>query len=152
MEGCFRTVKAVDIAPVLSIMDRLQFIHVNQGGAKYECDVVLSGSFPPELQGFIDNLGLGGVQARAMLRRLGPRQSIPPHVDKWMPKEADWHRFQVPLVSDPRIIMRWPEDGQEIHLAPGFLYEVNFNKLHEVIHPADCSRVHLQIDQIAATI
>jgi hypothetical protein len=152
MQGCYRLVKPIDIAPVLSIVDRLQFVSVNQGGAKYKCDVVLRDQLPKELKDLIASLELGGTQARAILRRLAPFQSIPPHVDDWMPQEADWHRFQVPLTSHPSILMRWPDDGVEAHLAPGFLYEVNFQRKHEVVHPADCYRIHLQIDQVDATI
>ena len=152
---CFRCVKPVDIGPVLTILDRLQFVHVNQGGtdtSRYACDVVLQDKFPAEIKGLINSLALGGYPARAMLRRLDPRQSIPPHVDAWMPAESDWRRFQLPLTSHPSILMRWPDDGVEAHLQPGFLYEVRFDRTHEVIHNADCHRIHLQIDQVDATI
>lgn len=152
---CYRIVKQVDLGPVLSSMDRLQFVHVNQGGTtpeRYACDVVLSDKFTPELRAFVDGLGLGGETARAILRRLPPRQSIPPHVDKWMPQEADWRRFQVPITSHPEIIMRWPDDGQALYLAPGWLYEVRFDRAHEVVNGADVFRTHLQIDQVNATI
>ena len=88
----------------------------------------------------------------AFCRKLGPRQGIAPHVDAWMPGEADWRRFQVPLVSDPRIIMRWPDDGVELYLEPGWLYEVRFDRMHEVVNGADIERIHLQIDQVNATI
>lgn len=144
--------KAVDIAPVLKDLDRLQFISVNQAGGKYPCDVVLSATFTPAINEFIESLGLGGRTARAMLRRLDAFQSIPPHVDDWMPKEMNWSRFQVPLTSHPDIVMRWPEDGVAVHLKPGFLYQVRFDRTHQVDHNANCSRVHLQIDQIDSTI
>ena len=151
MEVC-RLIKSVDIAPVLRDLDRLQFVHVNQGGGKYPCDVVLSSSFTAGIHQFVESLELGGRTARAMLRRLEPRQSIPPHVDDWMPKEMNWSRFQVPITSHPDIVMRWPEDGVSVHLEPGFLYQVRFDRTHQVDHNADCSRVHLQIDQIDSTI
>lgn len=149
---CYRVVKPIDLGPVLSIMDRLPFFAANQTGGKYPCDVVLRSQFPAEILGLLEGLELGGRTARAILRRLAPRQSIPAHIDAWMPAEKDWRRFQVPLTSHPDIIMRWPDDGVSVHLAPGFLYEVRFDRTHEVIHGADCSRVHLQIDQIDATI
>lgn len=146
-----RLVKPVDIGPVLSTLDRLSFVSVNQT-AGYACDVVLQDKFTPELQHLLATLDLGGTLARAILRKLPPRQSIPPHVDDWMPEEADWHRFQVPIVTHPSIVMRWPDDGVAEHLAAGNLYEVCFSKTHEVINDADVARIHLQVDQVDATI
>ncbi len=151
MDVC-RQIKPVDIAPVLGDLDRLQFVHVNQAGGKYPCDVVLSSKFTDAIRQFVESLHLGGKTARAMLRRLGPRQSIPPHVDDWMPKEANWSRFQVPITSDPAIVMRWPEDDVSVHLQPGYLYQVRYDRTHQVDHGADCYRIHLQIDQIDSTI
>lgn len=150
---CYRLIGPVDIGPVLPLLDRLPFFAAGQSSpGKYKCDVVLRSQFPPELQALLPALGLGGETARAILRRLGPRQSIPPHVDQWMPAEADWRRFQVPLVSDPSVVMRWPDDGQELWLQPGFLYEVRFDRTHEVVNGWDGDRVHLQVDQVGATI
>lgn len=151
MEVC-RLIKPVDIAPVLADIDRLQFIHVNQSSGKYTCDVVLSSAFTARIHQFVESLGLGGRTARAMLRRLDPFQSIPPHVDDWMPKELSWSRFQVPITSHPSIVMRWPDDDVSVHLEPGFLYQVRFDRTHQVDNNADCFRIHLQIDQIDATI
>ena len=155
MDGCYRLIKAVNILPVLATLDQMQFVHVNQGGTtpeRYGCDVVLENKFTPELKQLLLDLNLGGETARAILRRLPARQSIPPHIDAWMPAEADWRRFQVPLVTHPDIIMRWPDDGVSVHLEPGFLYEVRFDRTHEVIHGANVARTHLQIDQVNATI
>lgn len=149
----YRQIKPVDIGPALQVLPTLQFMSVGLSKPdQYKCDVVLRSHFPPEVNALIESLDLGGETARAVIRRLAPRQSIPPHVDAWMPEEADWRRFQVPLISDPEIVMRWPVDGVAAHLAPGFLYEVRFDRTHEVIHGADCERLHLQIDQVGATI
>ena len=149
----YRVIKSVDVEPVLSVLGRLQFVHVNQGDPnKVPAHVVLQDKFPPELKAFVAGLGLGGDLARALLRKLGAHQGIPPHIDQWMPAEASWRRFQVPLVTHPEIKMRWPDDGVEVHLAPGFLYEVRFDRLHEVVNPTDTSRVHLQVDQVDATV
>lgn len=148
----YRAIKRVDLEPVLPTLDRLKFVRVHGGVSKYPCDVVLASSFTKELHSFIAGLGLGGELARAVLRRLGPRQHIPPHIDDWMPKEADWRRFQIPLISHPDIKMRWPDDGVEVHLEPGYLYEVRFDRMHEVVNNADCYRIHLQLDQVNATI
>ncbi len=153
---CFLRLKEVDIRPVLSILDDLPFFTANVGGTtpeRYECYVVLSTQFPPALTEFIEALGIGGGrQGRAILRRLEPGQGIPAHTDTWMPAESDWRRFQVPITSHPDILMRWPDDGVEVHLEPGWLYEVRFDRMHEVINHTDSERIHLQIDQMGATI
>lgn len=150
---CYRLIKPVDIKAVLPELDGLPFFSSGQSApGMYVCDVLVQSQFPPALRSLVDGLGLGGDTARAVLRRLAPRQSIPPHVDDWMPQEADWRRFQVPLVTDPSVIMRWPDDGQEVHLAAGWLYEVRFDRLHEVVNGWDGQRVHLQVDQVNATV
>ncbi len=148
----YRCIKSVDLAPALGLIKDLAFISVGNAPGKYACDVVLQAHFPEAFNDLVAGLELGGTLARAVLRRLNPRQNIPPHIDDWMPQETDWRRFQVPLVSHPAIIMRWPDDGVETHLAPGFLYEVRFDRTHEVINGADSERIHLQIDQVDATI
>jgi hypothetical protein len=143
----------VAIRAVLPDLDGLPWFRSGASKpGKYAADVIVQAQFSPALRSLVEGLGLGGETARAVLRRLSPRQSIPPHVDDWMPKEADWRRFQVPLVTDPAIIMRWPDDGQEAHLAAGWLYEVRFDRLHEVANAADIPRIHLQVDQVGATI
>jgi hypothetical protein len=107
---------------------------------------------PIELQMLLRSLRLGGRTERCFGRKLMPHQGIAPHIDDWIPAEKDWRRFQLPLVSHPDIIMRWPDDGIQVHLEPGFLYEVRFDRLHEVVNPTDCERTHFQIDQVGATI
>ena len=149
----YRQIKPVDLVPALAVLPQLSYVSVGHSApGKYRCDVVLKAAFPAEVWALIDALDLGGDIARVVIRRLAPRQHIPPHVDDWMSQEADWRRFQVPLVSDPAIRMRWPDDGVEVHLVPGWLYEVRFDRLHEVINEADVERIHLQIDQVNATI
>lgn len=148
-----RQIKAVDLAPTLSVLDALPYVAVGQSSPdKYRCDVVLRSAFPAEINRLIESLGLGGETARAVIRRLAAGQHIPAHIDKWMPEEADWRRFQVPLVSHPEVIMSWPDEGVAVHLEPGFLYEVRFDRTHQVTHNGDCDRVHLQLDQVGATI
>ena len=149
----YRQIKPVDHLPALAVLPQLSYVSVGHSApGKYKCDVVLKEKFPPEVWALIDALELGGQLARVVIRRLAPRQHIPPHVDDWMPQEADWRRFQVPLVSHPAIRMRRPDDDVEVHLAAGWLYEVRFYRMHEVINEADCERIHLQIDQVDATI
>ena len=154
-DQCYQVVKPVNLGPVLAILDRLHFVSVHQGSTdvyKTPARIVKPDKFPPELKQLIADLELGGREGRHMIRELAPRQSIAPHVDKWMPAEADWRRFQLPITSHPDIVMRWPDDGVSVHLAPGFLYEVRYDRVHEVVHPADVARLHLQIDQVNATV
>jgi hypothetical protein len=152
-DECFRLIKPVEIGPLLPALHSLPWFSSGQSSAgKYRADVVLLSQFPPELRGLLPRLDLGGETARAVLRRLGPRQFIPPHTDTWMPQEADWRRFQLPLVTDPSVVMRWQDDGQEVHLAAGWLYEVRFDRQHEVVNGWGGQRIHLQIDQVNATL
>lgn len=152
---CYQAVKRVDISPCLAALDHLAFVHAQHKGnyqGALSCDVVPKGALGPEIAAFIAKLDLGGRLGRALLRRLAPLQGIPPHTDEWMPDEADWRRFQVPLISHPDILMRWPDDGVEVHLEPGWLWEVRFDRLHEVVNPTSTARTHLQVDQIDATV
>jgi len=147
-----RRIKPVDISQVLGVIDRLEF--ADSGG---KCAwVTKQGSVaPPQLVQLLQGLDLGGESRRVFCRKLMPRQGIAAHVDDY---EAPWkiggvmRRFHVPLVSHPMVRMRWPEDGIEQYLEPGWLWEVRFDRLHEVVHEADCERIHLQIDQVNATI
>lgn len=146
-----RRIKPVDLAPALGVLDKVPYFRSGATG-KYAADVCTLDGMPREVVDLLARLELGGTLARAVLRKLAPRQAIPPHVDDWMSKEHDWRRFQVPLKSDPRIRMRWPDDGVEEHLEPGWLYEVRYDRKHEVVNEADCERIHLQVDQVNATI
>ena len=151
----YRRIKPVDISGVLPLLDGLPWFHVNQEGKTpdaYGCDVVLKQQFPAQVFEVIDSLALGGTLARAVLRRLEPRQSIPLHVDTWMPAGMDWRRFQVPLVSDNFVVMQWSDDGRAVWLEPGFLWEVRYETPHEVVNCSDAPRIHLQIDVVDATI
>lgn len=148
----YRRLGSVDINPTLSVLADIGFVFVGQSPGTYPCNVALQAHFPHELKALLASLSLGGQTARAILRRLDPHQGVPPHVDAWMPSEADWRRFQVPLVSHPDIEMRWPGDGVAVHLEPGSLYEVRFDREHEVVNDTDTARVHLQVDQVDATI
>ena len=154
----YRLIKPVDIGPVLQLRDRFQFTPFSQYShgkhpRQVDCSVVLEKDFPPGLKDFITNLELGGRQARAVLRMLPRKQGIPPHTDNCVPSEYNWRRFQLPIITHPGIIMRWPENKVELHLEQGILYEVNVKETHEIINNQDeVERIHLQIDQINATI
>lgn len=148
----FKCIKPVNIEPVLRVVDRLEF---EDSGGKCAWVTKRGSTAPSELIWLLASLGLGGESRRVFCRKLMPGQGIAAHVDNY---EAPWkiggtmRRFHVPLLSDPRVRMRWPDDGVEKYLEPGFLWEVRFDRLHEVIHEADVPRIHLQIDQVNATI
>ena len=150
-EVCKR-IKLVDISPVLRVVDQLEF---EDSGGKCAWVTKRDSAAPRELQILLATLGLGGEARRVFCRKLPPRVGIAPHVDDY---EAEWkiggilRRFHIPLLSDPRVRMCWPNDGIEVYLEPGYLWEVRFDRLHEVIHEADSPRIHLQIDQVNATI
>lgn len=151
----FRRIKPVDISGVVPLLDGLPWFNVHGEGTTpgaYGCDVVLKQQFPAQVFELLDSLALGGELARAILRRLDPRQSIPLHVDSWMPTGLDWRRFQVPLVSDNFVVMQWPDVGKAVWLEPGFLWEVRYETPHEVVNCSDNPRIHLQIDVVGATI
>lgn len=137
----------MDILPVLADLDKLEF--ENSGGV---CAwVTRKGSVAPKsLMDLVSSLNLGGTTQRLFCRKLMPHQNIDLHVDDhdWM-KEC--RRFQIPLVSDPEIRMRWPDDDVDVYLEPGWLYEVRVDRPHEVINNADIERIHIQIDQRNAT-
>lgn len=152
---CYQRIRSFDLGPVLSTLDRLQFVTVNQTTGKYLCDVVLENKFTPELKQLLSDVmaTAGGEIARAVLRRLAPQQSIPPHVDDWMPAEVDWRRFQLPIVTHPDIVMWWPDDGVGQHLEAGSLYEVRYDRTHAVDNKAtDVHRIHMQLDLVGATV
>ena len=151
----YRRVKPVEIASVLAVLPQMPFVDICVGSTDPNhppCAVVVPSTVPREVLDFIEGLELGGAPHRVFLRRLGPGQGIPPHIDSWIPVEANIQRFHVPLVSHPDVTMRWPDDMIEVHLETGWLWEVRYNRLHEVVNPTDTERVHIQIDQVGATI
>lgn len=152
---CYQIVKAVDVSPVLACLGRLSWYGV-PGDArdpnKPPCTVALSDKWPREIHDWIAGLDLGGTPGRYIIRKLAPGQHIPRHVDAWMPGEMDWRRFQIPLVTEPSVVMGWPTDDVYVHLEVGHLYEVRYDREHEVIHGGMADRVHLQIDQVGASI
>ena len=150
MDGCYKRLKSVDIAPTLSVLDQIEW-H-DTGGVCATVSTV-GQIVPKEVAMLLRGLRLGGTNERWIFRKLKANQSIDPHTD-----DHDWmvgkniRRFQLPLVTHPDIIMRWPDDNVELHLEPGYLYEVNNKRTHEVINNTSCERIHIQIDQRDATI
>ena len=150
---CYRRLTPVDITPLLEALSALQFVRAgNMAGAPPALVTIPSAELPATVTRFVESLGLGGVTHRRFFRRLKPGQGIPQHTDSWIPAGSNLQRFQVPVVSHPEILMRWPEDGIEYHLEPGYLYEVRYDRPHEVVNETTSERIHLQIDQIGATI
>ena len=75
------------------------------------------------------------------------------HIDTWIAERGlDVRRFQVPITTHPDIVMRWPDDGIEVHLEPGWVYEVRHDRIHEVVNDTDTDRIHIQVDQMGATV
>lgn len=149
-EECYRRIKpAPHIRHVLPILDRITW--KDSGNV---CAIVSAPEVPLQRQFvmLLGKLGLGGVNKRMFLRKLPPGMGIAPHVDDWIPAEENWRRFHVPLITHPDILMRWPDDGQEVHLEAGWLWEVRVDRTHEVVHNADIDRIHIQIDQANATV
>jgi hypothetical protein len=146
---CYHRIKAVNIAPVLETIPSLRF--VDSGG---KCALVTAPDSiaPKPMVKLLNELGLGGTPKRVFCRKLMPGQGILPHVDDWMPDDWKMRRFHIPLTSDPSILMRWPDDNQEVYLEPGYLWEVRVDRLHEVVNNWDGERIHIQIDQAHATI
>ena len=145
----YRRLQVVDIAPVLAALGTFRFIETG-----HVCAWVTNHTAPqPEtLDKLVGGLGLGGTTMRMFCRKLVPGQGIALHTDAWVPADQGWRRFQIPLISHPDIVMCWPDDDVSVHLAPGWLYEVRFNRPHMVVNDTDCSRIHIQIDQVNATI
>lgn len=139
-EQCYRKIRAVDIAGALSRLPGVAF--VNTGGTNGWV------ARPPWLGEFILSLKPEGRVTFTCLRKLPPYQNIPPHIDLWENIPNKGKRYHVPLLTHPDVKMRWPDDGVEVHMEAGWLYEVCFTKLHEVVHLAAVDRVHLHYNVV----
>jgi hypothetical protein len=138
MSQLCRQLRKVDISHALEQLPGTQF--VDTGGTNGWI------SAPPWLGEFVSGLGLSGKVTRALVRKLPAYQGIPAHIDKPMFGVVGERRYHVPLVTHPDVTMRWPEDGEDHHLEAGFLYEVDYTRLHEIVHRADVDRIHVQIN------
>lgn len=134
MELC-RKIRRVEIGFALDRLPEVQF--VDTGGSN-GCI-----ANPPWLAEFVDSLGIEGRVELALLRKLPPGRNIPPHIDTVRGRGNHGHRYHVPLVTHPLVTMRWPDDGEEHHLEAGWLYEVDYTRLHEIVHRAPVDRIHL---------
>lgn len=159
-DQCWQEFRSFDIGPALAVFHLMPWKLTNMGSSdpvmKPACSTVGGSSvrMPVEVVSLVDEVlaAIGGENHRFLFRRLSPRQSLAPHIDSMLPEEAAWRRFQLPIITNPAIIMKWPDDGQELHLKAGMLYEVRADRTHEVVNGWDGERVHLQIDQVRATI
>lgn len=137
------------------ILDRLDTAGCDLSGVTFRDTGGTNGwiaeTLPAWVPDFVARLPLQGRVTRLVLRKLPAGLGIPPHIDPVRhphPRVRE-HRYHVPLVTHPDVTMRWPEEGVEIHLAVGGLYEVNHNqKVHEVVQRAPIARVHLCIDTV----
>ena len=132
-----RKIRPVDITAVLEELPAVEF--VDTGGSN-GCI-----AHPPWLDYFVASLDLGRVLL-AVCRKLPPGRGIPPHIDTVRGKANLGRRYHVPLVTHPLVTMCWPEDGEEHHLEAGWLYEVDYTRLHEIVNRAPVDRVHVQIN------
>ena len=148
----YRNLGPVNIAPLLAVLPLLKFEEIQISTRNAEKCFGVLGDLPEVFTTFVNSLGLGGETRKLFIRRLKPFTGIYPHIDEMSAQVPDLRRFHVPLVSDPEVIMRWPDDEVQVHLEPGFVWEVNFTRMHQVLNPTACQRTHLQIDQIGATV
>ena len=131
-----RKIREVDITAALSALPSTEFR--DSGGTNGHI------SFPDWLPEFVQRLNLGRVNF-TVVRKLPAYQGIPPHIDPATGINAG-RRYHVPLVTHPLVTMRWPDDGEEHHLEAGWLYEVDYTRLHEIVHRAPVDRVHVQVN------
>lgn len=127
--------RQVDITLPLAMLKSLKFI--DTGGTNGHI------ARPDWLDYYINTLKPEGNVTFACIRKLPPYQNIPPHIDSWRNRPNVGKRFHVPLLTHPDVKMRWPNAGVEVHMEAGWLYEVCYTELHEVVHLAPVDRVHL---------
>lgn len=136
-----RRIRQIDISAALAALPSTEFR--DTGGSNGHI------AEPEWLDEFVASLELGGDVLYRVLRKLPAFQGIPAHIDaeRMSPVNAG-RRYHVPLVTHPLVTMRWPEDGEEHHLEAGWLYEVDYTRLHEIVHRAPIDRVHVQVNAL----
>lgn len=146
----YRRVGPVDISSVLKIVGTLALKDTGNLNAQ----TTPGGSVPPaEITALAKQIPLGGHPINWVCRKLSAYQGIARHDDCGvLARIGDFRRFHIPIVTHPDIVMRWPDDGVVVHLEAGWQYEIRIDRAHEVINHTDSERVHLQIDQMGATI
>lgn len=139
IEPLCRKIRPVDINLALALLPNTHFI--DTGGTNGWI------AYPEWLPSFVESLQLEELVTYSVCRKLPAWQGIPPHVDHG--RDGD-RRYHVPLVTHPSVIMRWPEEDVSVHLEAGFLYEVCFSELHEIVHRAPVDRIHVQVNVTGA--
>lgn len=133
-------IRQIDISDLIPRLETIAFI--NTGGTNGWV------AQPDWMLPFIRNISPDGEITFACIRKLPPYQNIPPHIDSWNNRPNVGKRFHIPLLTHPGVTMRWPDDNVEIHMEAGWLYEVCFRKLHEVVHLAPVDRIHLHYNVV----
>lgn len=85
---------------------------------------------------------------RVQLAELPRGERISPHRDKGI--LARIHRLHIPLVTHPDVT--FTIDGDDFHLEPGRLYDLNNAVLHSVENRSDVMRIHLMADMLPASL
>jgi len=84
---------------------------------------------------------------RARLMRIAGQADATEHVDTnyyWMHHV----RVHIPAVTNPAV--RFLCNGREVHMAPGEAWIFDSWKLHNVLNPANASRIHLVVDTVGS--
>jgi hypothetical protein len=139
-KGLYRKIRQVDITGILARLPEVNF--VNTGGTNGWV------ARPDWARPFVESLNPEGAVTFICLRKLPPYQNIPPHIDNWGNTPNRGKRYHVPLVTHPDVKMCWPDDGVSVHMEAGWLYEVCFLRLHEVVHLAPVDRIHLHYNVV----
>lgn len=80
------------------------------------------------------------------LLKLRPGSNIREHRDYRLGLEDDVLRVHVPITTNPDVEFRL--EGQQIPMAPGEAWYLDFNRPHSVANKGTTDRVHLVIDGI----
>lgn len=117
----------------------------------YKTTYIYSGSphFPEEKMTRLiplieQKIGQAGYVNRVLLSCVPAHESILPHTDDFgtVTRSKSYH-CHVPLITQPGIILGYPEAGLEAYLEPGHLYVIDETQKHYVTNPTDLDRVHL---------
>ena len=87
-----------------------------------------------------DTLGKGQV-TMYVFNLMNSDTKIPPHKDV---RTEGKKRIHIPIVTHPDILLY--NNGDEIHMEVGKVYQIDHNKEHSVVNSTDCERIHLVID------
>ena len=139
-DRCYQRIMPVKIDWVLPLLETTTFSDTGGPNAWI--------ARPSWLTQLYDSLALDGTMVFALARKLPPYQGLPPHTDLWGNVPNTGRRFHVPLVTDPRVVMRWPNDHEEVHLEAGWLWEVDYKRLHEVVNLSPTARIHAHFNVV----